>query len=649
MDIEWGFRHPRIFCCTFRSVIRKSPLRLAQTKHLCHSPVPAGCRASMSSLASTSVSTSAAVWAARPGGARQGRGFETATHVACKNKVPTLSARRRRAFRHPSNASPTCTLACPEQSRGDAETGLATAPTNIAIIGAGFAGVAIAYHVFKYVAEKHAETTETNDTSENQHSFGPVTITLIDEKAIAGGASGVAAGLLHPYTPRGKLIWRGVEGVDATLALVAAAEAAEAVMESGDVLLKRDVELDAFLEKKNGTSKETKHRGQAVGYRAGVCRPARDWKQALDLAKHCGGAYDMGGRGVAVDVYGLKTLVPGISVPIEVADAIAFEKEQHTTDETTQENNKATAGLYVPEGVVLDTARYLCSLWDATRLLAFGDETPDGCGASIEIRTVASLQDDCELQKFHAVVVACGAGAGSISELGGDKLPTKLQGGHVVEMVPAVSSFVDDDDTETQNSSSKSWPAGAPGILGSPYIAPLGPQRLLVGTTKDYGATVCDARNAGVVEFNDDESNDESNASSESNEKSDRQKQARSAGVDLVHKASQIYPPLGDAHSWVVDTTRYGVRANPPRSNLGSLPLVGRILPTHGDDGGEKNHDSKHAETKQTRWYVGGLGARGLVYHGMLGEIVARAVLEDDDTHVPKELRFDPGKGEGSV
>ena len=386
-----------------------------------------------------------------------------------------------------------------------------------------------------------------------------------------------------------------------------------------------------------------------MGYRAGVCRPARDWKQALDLAKHCGGAYDMGGRGVAVDVYGLKTLVPGISVPIEVADAIAFEKEQHTTDETTQENNKATAGLYVPEGVVLDTARYLCSLWDATRLLAFGDETPDGCGASIEIRTVASLQDDCELQKFHAVVVACGAGAGSISELGGDKLPTKLQGGHVVEMVPAVSSFVDDDDTETQNSSSKSWPAGAPGILGSPYIAPLGPQRLLVGTTKDYGATVCDARNAGVVEFNDDESNDESNASSESNEKSDRQKQARSAGVDLVHKASQIYPPLGDAHSWVVDTTRYGVRANPPRSNLGSLPLVGRILPTHGDDGGEKNHDSKHTETKQTRWYVGGLGARGLVYHGMLGEIVARAVLEDDDTHVPKELRFDPGKGEGSV
>jgi len=73
---------------------------------------------------------------------------------------------------------------------------LATAPTNIAIIGAGFAGVAIAYHVFKYVSEKHAETTETNDTSENQHSFGPVTITLIDEKAIAGGASGVAAGFL---------------------------------------------------------------------------------------------------------------------------------------------------------------------------------------------------------------------------------------------------------------------------------------------------------------------------------------------------------------------------------------------------------------------------------------------------------------------
>ena len=44
--------------------------------------------------------------------------------------------------------------------------------------------------------------------------------------------------------------------------------------------------------------------------------------------------------------------------------------------------------------------------------------------------------------------------------------------------------------------------------------------------------------------------------------------------------------------------------------------------------------------------YVGGLGARGLVYHGVLGAIVADAALTGDDARVPPELRFDPGANE---
>ena len=76
----------------------------------------------------------------------------------------------------------------------------------IAIVGAGFAGVATAYHVFRQVADAHAEATADGKT------VAPVRVTLIDEKGVAGGASGVAAGLLHPYTPRGKIIWRGHPG-----------------------------------------------------------------------------------------------------------------------------------------------------------------------------------------------------------------------------------------------------------------------------------------------------------------------------------------------------------------------------------------------------------------------------------------------------
>ena len=38
-------------------------------------------------------------------------------------------------------------------------------------------------------------------------------------------------------------------------------------------------------------------------------------------------------------------------------------------------------------------------------------------------------------------------------------------------------------------------------------------------------------------------------------------------------------------------------------------------------------------------WVVGGLGARGLVYHAWLGEHLARAVLARDESLLPVELR----------
>ena len=37
-------------------------------------------------------------------------------------------------------------------------------------------------------------------------------------------------------------------------------------------------------------------------------------------------------------------------------------------------------------------------------------------------------------------------------------------------------------------------------------------------------------------------------------------------------------------------------------------------------------------------WVIGGLGARGLVYHAWLGELMAQAVLNDNEAHLPHEL-----------
>lgn len=46
-------------------------------------------------------------------------------------------------------------------------------------------------------------------------------MTVFDpNEAGAAGASSVAAGLLHPLTPRGKLIWKGEEGYKAAKHLI---------------------------------------------------------------------------------------------------------------------------------------------------------------------------------------------------------------------------------------------------------------------------------------------------------------------------------------------------------------------------------------------------------------------------------------------
>lgn len=80
----------------------------------------------------------------------------------------------------------------------------------VAIIGAGFCGLAAAWHMLQYI------------------SLVPqLKVTLLDSRGVGQGASGIAAGLLHPFSgAHAKLNWQGREGVEATKELLkVAAEA----------------------------------------------------------------------------------------------------------------------------------------------------------------------------------------------------------------------------------------------------------------------------------------------------------------------------------------------------------------------------------------------------------------------------------------
>lgn len=78
----------------------------------------------------------------------------------------------------------------------------------IAIIGAGFCGLAVAWHLLK-------------------HPFSHLNVHLFDSKGIGQGTSAIAAGLLHPYSgAHAKLNWRGQEGFLATQELLSVASQA---------------------------------------------------------------------------------------------------------------------------------------------------------------------------------------------------------------------------------------------------------------------------------------------------------------------------------------------------------------------------------------------------------------------------------------
>ncbi len=71
---------------------------------------------------------------------------------------------------------------------------------HVAIVGAGFAGLALCYYL--------------------QRDFD-AKITLFDDQGVGGGASGIAAGLLHPYPGKEmRLSWRGDEAMAAACELL---------------------------------------------------------------------------------------------------------------------------------------------------------------------------------------------------------------------------------------------------------------------------------------------------------------------------------------------------------------------------------------------------------------------------------------------
>ena len=114
--------------------------------------------------------------------------------------------------------------------------------------------------------------------------------------------------------------------------------------------------------------------------------------------------------------------------------------------------------------------------------------------------------------------------------------------------------------------------------------------------------------------------------------------------ADLDTASAQLHAPLLDLFPPLVAAgapvrARAGVRALPPRcringNDVGTVPLAGRAHSCRCERSGTPTRDGGN-----NVWMMGGMGARGLLYHALLASWLAEAADRNDAGVLPVEVR----------
>ncbi|XP_048228111.1 uncharacterized protein LOC8262842 isoform X2 [Ricinus communis] len=393
-------------------------------------------------------------------------------------------------------------------------------PLRYAVLGAGFAGLSVAWHLLK-----------------NSHKELNLSIDIFDEVGIGGGASGVSGGLLHPYSPKVKLLWRGAECWKECLTLLSVAEKAAVSKDSKFEFGESDQGFGSFIVRKRG-----------------ILRPATSMKNLNVLYDNC----DPSCRIETIDEEVAQDLVPKISVSFNSA-------------------------FYMPQAVNVHPLRYLQALFLACEILVKELSTSSHGKKELYLHK-QSTQRLIELEgEYDAVIICLGAKADMLPELSG-RLPLRTCRGVIAHL-------------QLPDNIREEYPDCAPSILSDAWLAVQGTRSLYMGSTWEWKSR-----------------NSSPNVSAD---------EAAKALQELLPKVSAFYPGIKD---WTFTGARAGLRAMPPLTPQGSLPLLGCVDDFVGD-----NCTCKF-------WLFGGLGSRGLLYHAWLGNLMSQAVLSGNERFIPAEL-----------
>ncbi|XP_012071448.1 uncharacterized protein LOC105633467 isoform X2 [Jatropha curcas] len=397
---------------------------------------------------------------------------------------------------------------------------LSLPPLRYAVLGAGFAGLSVVWHLLKH---SHKELN--------------VRIDIFDEVGIGGGASGVSGGLLHPYSPKAKLLWRGAECWRECLMLLSVAERAAILKESTFEHGEFGQAVDGFIVR-----------------RRGILRPATSMKNLNALYDN----YDASCRIETIDKHAALKLVPHICLPFNSA-------------------------FHMPQAVNVHPLRYLQALFSACEDLVKELSSSSHGQKSLHLHK-KSIKNLAELgEDYDAVIICLGAKADMLPELSG-RLPLRTCRGVIAHL-------------QLPGNIREEYPDCGPSILSDAWLAVQGTRSLYMGSTWQWKSK-----------------NSSPNVSAD---------EASSALEELLPKVSAFYPGIKD---WTFTGARAGLRAMPPLTPHGSLPLLGCV-----DNFVGENYNCKY-------WLFGGLGSRGLLYHAWLGNLMAQAVLSCNEQLIPAEL-----------
>jgi len=494
---------------------------------------------------------------------------------------------------------------------------------NVAIVGAGFAGLSCAYNVIRRCSRgEFISSTKSNNDGVNVTVFAA-------EHAGQGGASSIAAGLLHQRTPKGSKMPYGSVGYAKTLEMLEKCQKIE------DMMVDPDLNVSGIDFRFSGELRDVK-RGKMFR-KVGCLKPARTEKDAIGIRKNVLNT-DNNTNGEEKEEDAIR-FVEREEIEVDLLRLRNKGEEGGDEDEdANKENNINNAcGFFVENGIVVDAQRYLEAL---KVLIEF--EAAKNAHANVSFafkkRRVESLEEIAN-ESFDAIVLCCGgeilrdgflddSTKRELFEKAGGTL--ELQAGRAL-VLERENCFVREDEEE------KKWEM--PGILGSHYLSPFQKTKAMFGPTKERGEKVKpgDAAKAGYYST-------EAAKTSFPNTPETIDFLLRELNEKVYPKATTIQTTTSKKKKNFfsikdIDTVAYGVRVNGTRTPAGRFPKIVQFdTPTTTTNKSDQNHHprsrflpKKTSTTVKKVLAVTAVGARGLLYHALLGEWVAAALVCNND------------------